>query len=83
MNVLIVDTGKIDLATLGAFVDKAAEVMNDDIAVLPKGVDILQDVPIGWLKDIRDRLDEKIKALESDEIVKTTYCSHRWQTDGR
>jgi hypothetical protein len=40
--------------------------MKDEMVVLPKGIDILQDVPIDWLKMIRDRLDEKIKALESD-----------------
>lgn len=66
MNVLIIDMNKVDLATCRAFVDKAAEIMNDDVIVLPKGVDILQDVPIGWLKDIKDRLDKKIKKLESD-----------------
>lgn len=66
MNILIVDIGKIDLDTLNAFVNMAAEVIKDDMIVLPKGVDILQDVPIEWLKHLRDQLDEKIKALESD-----------------
>jgi hypothetical protein len=64
MNVLIVDIGKIDLDTLNAFVNMAAEVMKDEMIVLPKGVDILQDVPLEWLKHLRDQLDEKIKALE-------------------
>lgn len=70
MNVLIVDLNKVTPDILSAFVNKATEVMNDDIVVLPKGVDILQDVPIEWLKDIRDKLDEKIMELEKD----TLYC---------
>lgn len=67
MNVLIVDMDKVSLDILSAFVNKAAEVMNDDIIVLPKGIDILQDVPIEWLKDIRTKLDENIRALESEK----------------
>lgn len=66
MNVLIVDIDKIDLDTLNVFVNMAAEVIKDDMIVLPKGIDILQDVPVEWLKHLRDQLDEKIKALESD-----------------
>lgn len=66
MNVLIVDIDKVSIDILSAFVNKASEVMNDDIVVLPKGVDILQDVPIEWLKTIRDKLDEKIRELEND-----------------
>lgn len=66
MNVLIVDLDKVDYETLYHFVKAAREVIRDDFIVLPKGVDILQDVPIEWLKKIRDELDEKIKALESD-----------------
>ena len=66
MNVLIVDLDKVNVEVLNIFINKAAEVMNDDIVVLPKGVDILQDVPIEWLRDIRSRLDEKIRELESD-----------------
>lgn len=64
MNILIADIDKVPLNVLSGFVKQASEVMNDDVIVLPKGVDILQDVPIGWLKDIRDRLDEKIRELE-------------------
>jgi DNA-directed RNA polymerase subunit M/transcription elongation factor TFIIS len=70
MNVLIVDLDKVSIDILSAFVDKAAEIMNDDIVVLPKGVNILQDVPLEWLKDIRDKLDEKIRELDKD----TLYC---------
>lgn len=67
MNVLIVDIGNIDIDILNTFINKAAEIIKDDFIVLPKGVDILQDVPIEWLKDIRDKLDEKIKALETTQ----------------
>ena len=76
MNVLIVDMDKVPVNILKIFVDKAAEIMNDDIVVLPKGVDILQDVPIKWLKDIRDRLDEKIKTLEGDINGEDTDCKN-------
>ena len=64
MNVLIVDINKIDLDTLKAFVNIAPEVIKDDMIVLPKGIDILQDVPVEWLKHLRNQLDEKIKELE-------------------
>lgn len=70
MNVLIVDFDKVTLDILNAFVNKVAEVMNDDIVVLPKGVDILQDVPIEWLKEIRDKLDKEIGRLENNSL----YC---------
>lgn len=65
MNVLIVDLDKVNPDILKVFVNNAAETMNDDIIVLPKGVDILQDVPVEWLKDIRDKLDEKIRKIEN------------------
>lgn len=64
MNVLIVDIGKVDLDTINAFINMVPKVIKDDMIVLPKGIDILQDVPIEWLKHLRDQLDEKIKALE-------------------
>ena len=67
MNVLIADLNKIDCETLFQFVKAAQNVIGDDFIVFPKGVDILQDVPIEWLKHVRKQLDEKIKALESDE----------------
>ena len=68
MNVLIADIDKVPLDVLSGFVKQAAEVMNDDIVVLPKGIDIFHDVPIEWLKDIRDKLNEKIMELESDNV---------------
>lgn len=66
MNVLIVDIDKVDVETLHMFVKSASRVIGDDFIVLPRGVDILQDVPIEWLKHLREQLDEKIKTLESD-----------------
>lgn len=67
MNVLIVDVNKInaELARdIGSHVREASGT--DDWIMLPKGIDVLQDVPIEWVKHVREQLDEKIKALESD-----------------
>ena len=65
MNVLIVDTEKI---TLELVHKTCKDVVNnsklDDLIVIPKGIDIMQDISVDWMKMIRDRLDEKIKALE-------------------
>ena len=65
MNVLIIDTEKITLA----LADKICkDVMNnsefDDLIAIPKGIDIMQDVSVDWMKMIRDRLDEKIREIE-------------------
>ena len=68
MNVLIVDFNKIDIELARDVFDHVKKVSGtDDWVALPKGVDILQDVPIEWMKHLRDQLDEKIKALESDK----------------
>ena len=67
MNVLIVDLNKIDscLANeIGKHVIEASGT--DDWIMLPRGIDILQDVPIEWMKHLRDQLDEKIKTLENN-----------------
>jgi hypothetical protein len=64
MNVLIIDTDKISLDVASK---KFKEIMNkssDDWIAIPKGIDIMQDISVDWMKMIRDRLDEKIKALE-------------------
>jgi hypothetical protein len=66
MNVLIVDTNKIDLDTVQKVFDACADKTMDDVLVIPKGIDILQDISVDWMKMIRDRLDEKIKALENN-----------------
>ena len=65
MNVLIVDTNKIDVELANHIGKQAMKASGtDDWIMLPKGIDILQDVPVEWLKHLRSQLDEKIKALE-------------------
>ena len=67
MNVLIVDTDKINVDVLNqVFKSCVNESGTDDLVVLPKGIDVMQDISVDWMKMIRDRLDEKIKVLESD-----------------
>ena len=67
MNVLIVDLNKINVELARDISKHVREASGtDDWIMLPKGVDVLQDVPIEWMKRVRDQLDEKIKALESD-----------------
>jgi hypothetical protein len=67
MNVLIIDTDKIAL-DVAAKISKEIENKSgsDDWIAIPKGIDIMQDISVDWMKMIRDRLDEKIRALESD-----------------
>lgn len=67
MNVLIIDTDKIALDVV-AKISKEIENKSgsDDWIAIPKGIDIMQDISVDWMKMIRDRLDEKIEALESD-----------------
>jgi hypothetical protein len=43
---------------------KVANKTGCNLIVIPKGIDIIQDISVDWMKMIRDRLDEKIKALE-------------------
>lgn len=67
MNVLIIDIDKIDAFFASEIFKHVREASGtDDWILLPKGVDILQDVPIEWMKHLRDCLDEKIKTMESD-----------------
>ena len=66
MNVLIIDTDKINLDVAQAICRKIASKTNCDLIAIPKRIDIIQDISVDWMKMIRDRLDEKIKALESD-----------------
>ena len=67
MNVLIIDTEKI---TLDIAHQICEDVVNnselDDLIVIPKGIDIMQDISVDWMKMIRDRLDEKIRELEGN-----------------
>ena len=66
MNVLIVDTDKIALDVLEEIFKKVADKSFDDLIVIPKGIDIMQDISVDWMKMIRDRLNEKIKELENN-----------------
>jgi hypothetical protein len=67
MNVLIVDTDKIDLHTVNRIVKNCMNNINtDDWLVVPKGIDIMQDISVDWMKMIRDTLDNKIKELENN-----------------
>ena len=67
MNVLIIDTDKIHLDVANKIFGEIMNKSSDDWVVIPKGIDIMQDISVDWMKMIRDTLDEKIKALESDE----------------
>ena len=66
MNVLIIDTDKIHLDVANKIFEEIMNKSSDDWVAIPKGIDIIQDISVDWMKMIRDRLDEKIKALESD-----------------
>ena len=65
MNVLIVDIDKINLDMANhIFKSVIKQTKSKDWIMLPRGMDLLQDMPIEWMKAVRDRLDEKIKELE-------------------
>ena len=65
MNVLIVDRDEIALDIATHILKQVVETTKcDDWIMLPKGMDLLQDMPIEWMKHVRDQLDEKIKSLE-------------------
>lgn len=66
MNVLIVDIDKIHLDAAEEICRQVANKTECDLIAIPKGIDIIQDISVDWMKMIRDRLDEKIKELESD-----------------
>jgi hypothetical protein len=67
MNVLIIDTDKIALDVANKICREVANKSElDGLIAIPKGIDILQDISVDWMKMIRDRLDEKIKALEDN-----------------
>lgn len=66
MNALIVDTDNIRLDILQSVWKECCNKTTDDWIVIPKGIDVMQDISVDWMKMIRDALDEKIKALESD-----------------
>lgn len=67
MNVLIVDTKQIYVDELNDIMDivfRNSNTTQEDWIVVPKGIDVIQDVSIEWLKMIRDSADKKIKELE-------------------
>ena len=61
MNVLIVDTEQIDLETASKVCKECSERLKEEILVIPKGIDIIQDISIDWMIMIRDELDRRIK----------------------
>ena len=65
MNLLIIDTDQISLDVADKICKRVANKTECDLIAIPKGIDIIQDISVDWMKMIRDRLDEKIKALES------------------
>lgn len=67
MNVLIIDTKKITLDLAHKICEDVMKNSGlDDMIAIPKGIDIMQDISVDWMKMIRDRLDEKIKELENN-----------------
>lgn len=65
MNVLIIDTDKVTLDLANKICEDVVDSGKlDDLIVIPKGIDIMQDISVDWMKMIRDRLDEKIRELE-------------------
>ena len=65
MNVLIVDMDQITLDMASKFYETAIDASGTtDWILLPKGMDLLQDVHLDWLKMIRRQIDEEIKRLE-------------------
>lgn len=67
MNVLIVDTDRVSVDVLQQVFKDCRDKTTDDWVAMPKGIDIIQDISVDWMKMIRDVLDEKIKELESDD----------------
>ena len=67
MNVLIFDIDKFDMPEVHQIYENIIKMSgSDDWIGIPKGIDIIQDMPVDWMKILRDRLDEKIKEIESN-----------------
>ena len=67
MNVLIIDTDKVNVEVANQIYKNIVEQScSDDWVAIPKGFDVMMDISVDWMKMIRDTLDEKLKALESD-----------------
>ena len=75
MNVLIIDLDKVNSEMANYFYKKAVEISGcDDWIMLPKGIDLLQDMPIEWMRTVRNRLSEKIRELECGGNGKNINC---------
>lgn len=64
MNVLIVDTDKVSVKLCHQIFKDCIAKTTDDWVVIPKDIDILQDISVDWMRMIRDKMDEKIKEIE-------------------
>lgn len=65
MNVLIIDSDRLDLETVKTIYDKAVEISGlSDWTVWPMG-----DVDLCWLEKIRNEADEMYKELEQKMSV--------------
>ena len=65
MNVLIIDTEKITLELAHKICENVVNNSKlDDLIAIPKGIDIIQDISVDWMKMIRDKMDEKIREIE-------------------
>lgn len=64
INILKVDTNKIDIDTTYKIATQLRKVLNEEdvVLVLPYGIDVLLDVPIEEIISIRDNLNEIIKS---------------------
>lgn len=72
MNVLIVDTDKVNVSIANEIYRQCVEKSNyEDWVVIPKDFSIMTDVSIDWMKMIRNKMDEKIKEIEGDINAKS------------
>lgn len=67
MNVLIIDTDKVSLDVANKICKNIVKASRtDDWIAIPKGIDIMQDISVDWMKMIRDKMDDKIREIESN-----------------
>lgn len=68
MNILIYDVKQVPVEQLKYMVDAVKQISkSDDWIVLPKGVDVIQDVPIEYLIHYRDMLNRCIEKQQEAE----------------
>lgn len=61
MNIMVIDLNEIDVDIANVVYERAIEISGtSDWLALPRGIEVMEDVPIEWLKHIRDIIDEKI-----------------------